>query len=62
MSRDVYYLRRAATREEKMAWYAVSDLVYPCSGPQPRAFRHLLRVIHRAHKDAGSWFTEFRSP
>ena len=27
MSRDVYYVRRVATREEMMAWYALSDLV-----------------------------------
>jgi hypothetical protein len=27
MSRDVYHVRRVAIREEKMAWYALSDLV-----------------------------------
>jgi hypothetical protein len=27
MSRDVYHVRRVATREEMMAWYALSDLV-----------------------------------
>jgi hypothetical protein len=27
MSREVYHVRRVATREQKMAWYALSDLV-----------------------------------
>jgi len=27
MSRDVYHVRRVVTREKKMAWYALSDLV-----------------------------------